>query len=207
MPNTNNPTGLRPVKHQGVSEYSGAINPYYVPASYAVALFIGDPVIKTGTGNAARIVAPGAGYFGIGTVAEVNRAVAGTTNRVTGVIVGFAPDPDGLGRIHNPASTQRIVYVCDDPNAVFEIQADGVVGALSVGLNAVLTYATAGSATSGFSGAQLDSGTTTAPATTAAFQMQILRAVNREDNEGENTNAKFIVKLINHTEVNASAGI
>jgi hypothetical protein len=207
MPNTDTPFGLRPIKHKSGAPYNGAFNAYFVPASYATALFIGDPVVKTGTSNTAKVTAPAAGSFGIGTLPEINKATAGTTNRVTGVIVGFAPDPDGLGRIYNPASTARVVYVCDDPDVVFEIQADGAIAAAQVGLNAVFIYTNAGSTFTGLSGVELDSGTTTAPATTVGFQMAIQRVVNREDNEAASNFTKVEVKLNTHTEVNTSTGI
>lgn len=206
MPNDNTPFGLRPIRHRNGAPYNGAVRHYYVPASYATALFIGDPVIKTGTSNTTEVSAPGAGRFQIGALPEINRAAAGTTNRVTGVIVGFAPSPTNLGLLHNPASTERIVYVCDDPDVVFEMQSDGSIPATAVGLNAVFIYTVAGSAITGRSGAQIDSGTTTAPATTVGFQMTLQRMINRDDNE-IGAFSKWEVKLNNHTEVNASTGI
>ena len=206
MPNANTPFGLRPIRHKSGAPYNGSFNPYYVPASYATALFVGDPVIKTGTANTTAVSAPGAGAFQIGSLPEINRATAGTTNRTTGVIVGFAPLATDLSKVHNPASTERIAYVCDDPDVVFEIQADGSEAAVDVGLNAVFIYTVSGSAITGRSGVQLDSGTTTAPATTVGFQMTIQRIINRDDNE-VGANVKCEVKLNNHTEVNASTGI
>lgn len=192
MANTDNPSGLRPTRHRNGAPYNGAVNAYYVPASYGTALFVGDPVVKTGTANAA------------GTLPEINKAAAGTTNRITGVIVGFAPDPDNLGLTYNPASTERVVYVCDDPDVIFEIQADGTPTAAMIGLNAVLIYTNAGSTATGRSGAELSIGT--APATTVGFQMNILRVVDRPDNElGEF--AKLEVRINTHTETNATVGV
>ena len=204
MPNTDTPFGLRPIRHKSGAPYNGAVNPYIIPASDATAMFIGDPVIKTSTANTVAHSAPGAGDFPIGTLPAITKATAGTTNRITGVIVGFAPDPDGLGRIFRPASTARIAYVCDDPDVVFEIQADGALAADQVGLNAVLVYTNAGDVNTGRSGAELSTGT--APATTVGFQLQIKRLVNRADNEvGEFTKAEVVINT--HTEVNASTGI
>lgn len=206
MPNVDTPFGLRPIKHKSGAPYNGAFNSYFVPASYATALFIGDPVVKTGTSNTARVSAPAAGEFAIGTLPEVNKAAAGDNNAITGVIVGFAPDPDGLGRIHNPASTARVVYVCDDPDVVFEIQADGAIAAAQVGLNAVLIYTNAGSTTTGMSGAELDT-TSDAPAADASNQLTIQRVVNRVDNEAASAFTKVEVRITNHTEVNGAIGI
>jgi hypothetical protein len=206
MANNDTPFGLRPVRHRNGAAYNGAVNAYYVPASYGTALFVGDPVIKTGTANTAGVSAPGAGSFTAGTLPEVNKAAAGDNNAITGVIVGFAPDPNGLERTYNPASTERVVYVCDDPDVIFEIQADGAIAATQVGLNAVLIYTNAGSTTSGLSGAELDT-TVDVPAADASNQMTIQRVVNREDNEAGTAFTKVEVKINNHTEAHGAIGI
>jgi hypothetical protein len=203
MPNADTPFGLKPVRHMLGLPLNGAVKPYYIPASYGTALFIGDPVVKTGTANTAVVKAPGIGSFGVGTLPEINKTAAGdvdgNTKRITGVIVGFSADPNNLGRIYNPASTERIAYVCDDPFTVFEIQADGAIPATSIGLNAVLIYTHAGSTVTGLSGAELDT-TSDAPAADASNQLIILRAVNREDNDTTITHAKVEVMINAHTE-------
>lgn len=206
MANKDTPFGLRPIRHKNGAPYNGAFNPYFVPASYGTALFIGDPVVKTGTSNTAAVTAPGAGAFPIGTLPEVNKAAAGDTNAITGVIVGFAPSPTNLGLNYNPASTARVVYVCDDPDVVFEIQADGAIPAASVGLNAVLIYTHAGSTVTGLSGAELDT-TSDAPAADASNQLTIQRIVNREDNTPNLIHNKIEVKINQHTEADNTLGI
>mgnify|MGYP003439807478 FL=1 len=203
MPNADTPFGLRPIRHKSGAPYNGSFNTYYLPAGTAGNYFIGDPVIKTTTANAVVASGPGAGDFPIGTLPEIVKATAGTTNRITGVIVGFAPDPDGLGRIYRPASTARVVYVCDDPDVVFEIQGDGTVAVTDIGLNGVLIYTNGGSTATGRSGAELD---TSNMNTTVGFQLSIHRLVNRPDNE-IGAFAKVEVTINTHTEVNASTGI
>lgn len=207
MANVDSRFGLKPVRHRNGAPYNGAVRPYYIPASYGTALYVGDPVVKTGTANTAEVSFPGAGKFNIGTLPEINKATAGDGNRVTGAIVGFVALPDDLGKPYNPASTERIAYVCDDPDVVFEIQADGAIPATSIGLNAVFIYTHSGSTTTGLSGVELDT-TSDAPAADASNQMLILRAVNREDNDTTLTHAKVEVMLINHTEAhgNTAAG-
>jgi len=54
MANTDAPFGLRPIRHRNGAPYNGAFNHYYVASSYATALFVGDPVVKTGTSNTDR---------------------------------------------------------------------------------------------------------------------------------------------------------
>lgn len=204
MSSVNTPFGLRPVRTRGGSPFTGATNAYFVPSTYATALFIGDPVVKTGTANTARVSAPGAGNFPIGTLPEINAATVGSGNPITGVIVGFAPNPDGLSLVYNPASTARIVYVADDPDLVHEIQATAALTAVDVGLNANLIYTQAGNVNTGLSGTELNAATV---ATTAAFQLKILRVVNREDNAAAGSKVKLEVLINNHTEAHGAAGI
>lgn len=204
MPNTDTPFGLRPVQHRNGAPYSGACKPYYIPAAYATALFIGDPVVTTGAVNTAAVSAPGAGSFPVGALPIVALATVGA-NPVTGVIVGFASRQESL--VYNAASTERVVFVTDDPDLMYEIQSDGVWTPASVGLNAAMIYTVAGSVATGRSGVQLDSGTTTAPATTAGLQLKVRGFVNREDNDMASTKSKLLVQINNSTIANATAGI
>lgn len=206
MANADIRAGLTPVKHKSGAAYNGASSAYYVPASYGTALFIGDPVTITGTANTANVSAPGAGSFGIGTLPAVNKTAAGDGNAISGVIVGFAPDPNGLERIYNPASTERVVLVCDDPDIMFEIQADGAIASTQVGLNAVLIYTHAGSTVTGESGAELDT-TSDAPAADASNQLTIQRVVNREGNAAAEAFTKVEVLINLHTRAYGAIGI
>lgn len=200
MTNPNAPSGLRPVRYKDGSPYNGAVNAYSVAAGYATALYVGDPVTRLATGaNAAAL-----NGNPIGTLPLVERAGSADGSLVTGVIVGFEPDPDNLSRIYNPASTARVVYVCDDPSVLFEIQATAAVPAADINLNANFSFAVAGSNATGRSGAQLDAASTGVGATK---QLQIVRAVNRTDNDTTLTNPKVEVFINHHTQVNRVAGI
>jgi len=200
MANSNSPFGLKPVRHMLGLPMNGAVQPMYIPAGYATALFIGDPVVKMATGsNTARVFAPGAGEFQIGTLPEINKATAGDNNPITGVIVAFAADPTNLNLVHRPASTERIAFVNVDPFTVFEIQADGAIPAADIGLNAVLIYTQSGSTVTGLSGVELDT-TSDVPAADASNQLIILKAVNRVDNDTTITRAKVEVRISLHTE-------
>jgi hypothetical protein len=203
MANQDTPFGLKPVRNR-----SGdiRINKYYVPASYATALFVGDPVVKTGTSNPLTTVTDVNAYEA-GTLPVVNKATAGSTNPITGVIVGIEPNPDNLNRALNfrPASEEAVLLVADNPEEEFEIQDDGVVALTvdDIGLNANLIYTNAGSEFTGSSGAELNSSTV---AVTAAFQLKIKRLVARPDNE-LGANGKYLVTINNHTESTGTAGI
>jgi hypothetical protein len=203
MANVNAPFGLRPIRYVSGAPYNGAVNKYFLPSTYATAVYIGDPVIKTGTANTAAT----RGYQ-VGALAEVNKATAGTTNRTTGVIVGFEPIDGREAPVYGAASTARIALVADDPNLLYWIQADSTstLDATTVGLNAVYTFSTGGSTVTGRSGVQMDGGTTTAPATTVGFQLQIVRLANLPSNE-VGANAIWEVRINQHTETNNSTGI
>lgn len=207
MANIDAAFGLRPIKRRNGASYHVATTPYYIPSSYGTALYIGDPVVKTGTANTARVTAPGAGSFAPGMLPEINKATAGDGNMLTGVIVGFAPLPTDLSKIYNPASTERIAYVCDDPDMIFEIQADGAIAATQVGLNAVLIYTNSGSTSTGLSGVELDT-SSDVPAADASNQLTILRVADVAGrNELDTAWTVVEVKINQHTEVNGSIGV
>lgn len=206
MANQDTPFGLRPIRHRNGASYNGAANPYYINSTYATALFIGDPVIKVAGGsNAASVKAAGMGEFAIGTLPEIEKATAGDGNRITGVIVGFGPLPNDLTKQYNPASTERVAMVCDDPDVIFAIQADGAVPAASMGLNAVLIYTHSGSTVSGISGVELDT-TSDAPAADASNQLLILRGANLPDNDVTLIHGKIEVLINQHTQNQGTVG-
>ncbi|MGB1214605.1 MAG: hypothetical protein ACPG4X_14670 [Pikeienuella sp.] len=206
MANNDTPFGLRPIRHRNGAPYNGSANPYYINASYATALFIGDPVIRVAGGsNAAEVEAPSAGVFDIGTLPEVELAPVTDGTKITGVIVGFGANPNSLETVYSPASTEAVAWVCDDPDIVFEIQADGAVPAASVGLNAQMIATHAGSTITGLSGRELNT-TSDAPAADASNQLRIVRAINRTDNDTTLTHAKVEVMINQHTENQGTVG-
>ena len=192
MANTDTPFGLKPVRYLSGAPYNGAANIYSTAAGDATAIYIGDPVIISGTAQ----TIDGAIYQ------DVDQAATGDV--IVGVVVGVLPDTrDSL--IYRAASTQRLLVVCDDPNVVFEIQevSGGTpLAANDMGMNANFVVA-AGSATSGRSGVELNNAT---EATTNTLDLQICGFVNRPDNEiGEH--AKWLVRINRHQFANQVAGI
>ncbi len=149
---------------------------FYVPSSYAVDLFIGDPVIEIAGGNTTP-VKYGTNIWNPGSLQRVQKAVAGATNRVTGVITAvtylnqstFNP----FGVTYRPASVEAIIEVCIDDDAIYEVQADSAnaVADGDLGANANIVYTHAGDTVSGLSGAELNTASMTADAT---FQLKIL---------------------------------
>jgi len=203
MANANTPAGLTPLKNSPFVEIPK--NYYYIPASYATALFIGDPVVKTGTSNTVAVTSAGR-YFNSGSLPEINKATAGDNNPITGVIIGFLAIPSNLSLSYNTASTERVAIVADSPLQEFLIQEESAgspLAATSVGLNANLVYAESGSTATGLSGAELD---TTTPATDATFQLKIKRLLDAPEN-AIGQHAKWTVIINNHTEANGKVGI
>ena len=192
MANGNAPWGLIPRRHRTSETENGGLNEYSVDAAYATALFMGDPVILSGTGDAQGV--PG-----------VVLATAGATNRITGVVVGFRPNPGIVALGYMAASTGGYVLVADNPDAEYEVQEDSVGGALttaSIGLNCDL-IAAAGNTFLKRSGWMLDSSTA---GTGATLQVRILGLEQRADNE-LGVNAKWLVRFNLPTEQGIASGV
>lgn len=208
MANADTPHGLTPIFPSGVggAPSNGALVKMYLPADYATAVFIGDPVIKVAAGSNDVVVNTIGGSYQIGTLPEVNVVAVGDTNQITGVIVGFeATNRDSS--VHGLASTVRVVLVNVDPFQEYLIQADGAVPPLSVGLNAVLIATHAGNTTSGISGMELDT-TSDAPEANASNQLLIMRLYNAPDNETNATHNEVVVRISIHTDlIAASTGV
>lgn len=134
--NPNIPNGLVPFQRLDGAMWRDSLRRYYVPASQTNALYVGDPVIK---------IAANADVNGLN---AVDLAAAGTANRTTGVICGFAGTcaagagvvPSllatgiGVGPMYRPASTALDYYVLvnDDPEAMWTIQADNNYGGTGI---------------------------------------------------------------------------
>jgi len=200
MANLDKPFGLRPVKHLNGNPWNGAVNKYVILAAtnLTYGLYVGDPVIRLSTATVEGIP-------------HVTEATVGATNRITGVIVGFEPDPMNLHlsyRATGTASADRVVYVCDDPDVVFEIMDDGVVVlavAAIVGLNADLLRDVTGVNNGYISGIALDTST---PAADATYQLLVRRAAQREGNTAGIAHCVWEVLINLHTERSgAIAGI
>lgn len=172
MSNPIAPFGLRPVRRLNGGPI--ATVRCYISASYATALFIGDPVIfdttlanKDTTAKCPTIIAS-----------------AGTTTTLTrGVITSFEPLPTDLSKNYNPASTERYALVAmASDDLVFHIRDDGSGTPAKVfpGQNAEMAAGSGGSTTSGLSSFVLDAST---PTTTQAFPLQILGLADLPDNE------------------------
>ena len=177
----------------------GGIRAYYMPATYATDAFIGDLVVSTNSANATAINGHKAGS--LDTV--VKYAAEGTA--VTGVIVGFEPIDEykSIGA-QGAASTERIVYVCDDPKALFAIRADAdSITSAIIGKNVDVTVG-AGNAFTGRSTTVADTSTA---ATTATLPLKIVGIVQQEGEDEVAGSAMLKVMLNTSTLANHTAGI
>ena len=189
------PFGLTPVRYKSGAPYNGAANLYSVAAGETNNIFIGDPVLISGTGDAAGI--PG-----------VVRAAAG--DRMTGVVVGFgqfdgasAGSTTAINRGYRTAATADYLLVADDPALLFAVEEDAVGGALAttdIGNNADLVGGT-GSTVTRRSGYMLDSST---KATTTA-QVRIWGFDQTIGNTIGGTGPVWLVSIVEATET-PSAG-
>lgn len=190
MANADRPSGLSPVGYLNGAKWTGGGRVYCIPSTDTNAYAIGDPVVLAGS-------ADGNG------VATVILATAGTSNLVTGVIVGWGIKY-GSGNV-DPANQTAVVpaiktkayypLVEDDPNVIFEIQevnSGTALTATEVSLNCSLV---AGTNNGYISGWQLDNST---EATTAALQLKLLGLVQRQDN-AFGLAAKWLVLINNHS--------
>lgn len=192
MPNVDRVNGLTPVKMITGAPWNGQVSTYMVDNADGTAIFIGDLVKQTSAGSGAA----GETIYGRDVEGLMHVVQAAAGDAVIGVVVGFSPDQDNLTRRHRAASTDRLVYVVDDPNVVFEIQevsGGTALTAADVGLNANVVVGS-GDTTTGLSGMELNNAT---EATTATLQLKILGLSPRPDNAiGEH--AKWLVKINNH---------
>ncbi len=181
MANADRPAGLTPVGTLGSAGYVGKVRRMYIAAGYGTALFVGDPVKVSGTGDTLGV--PGI-------------EAAGASGVCVGVIVGFESNKADLTKLHSAASTEGYALVDVDPNTIYKIQDDNntAMTVADIGLNADF-IAGAGDATTGRSAYELDSGGTTAPGTTATLAVQIIGVDQRPDNDVTVGNCDWLVRL------------
>jgi hypothetical protein len=174
MANANLPRGLIPVRFRSGAVYNGSFNIYYVPASYATALYIGDPVIGITNQSDAN------------GIPVVNRAAAGGGTFILGAMLGVVGGGEPViptlayNPTYRPASVAAYIAVADDPDVLFEVQENSSVGNIGIGGSGRNVDLVAGSGTgANYSGFQLASNTLN---TTNTLQMRLVRPAERINN-------------------------
>jgi hypothetical protein len=180
MANIDAPFGLKPVSNLSGASCNMATRRCRVTAT-AGALGINDAVVWNGAGSTAY--------------PEVQHITAGTDNSVFGVIVSLEADPTNLERLYILTDDAGWVNVCVDPEVIYEIQADGVVGAEDIGRNAPLILTHTIDTTTGLSQTEMNS-TNSAD---SGDQLIIVGAPDRADNDTTLTHANWYVLINAHS--------
>lgn len=183
--------GFRPVKTNTGAPYTGQAGVYFVPASDATVIMVGDLVKLAGDGRSPT------------GVPTVTRAVAGdaTVGAVVGILYSGMGDTQNVPPVtdlNTPvfrrASTDRYLLVADDPSLIFEVQASAAPTTANIGLNANFR-ATAGNTASGTSGMDFDTATVAA---TATLPLKLVGFPYRPDNALTDPFVNVYVTINNH---------
>lgn len=170
MATTASPYGLKAVNLLGGQPYAGSTRAFLIdPAGTASTIYNGSPVYVNANGYLAVATATGAD-------ATTNGFPTGTANTgIVGVFVGcnyVNAQGQQIWSQYYPTGVTGVVtaYVVDDPDAVFQVQADGAVAQAALGANVhFATGAVAtGSTSTGNSTAKVSA---TPVTTTAAFRV------------------------------------
>jgi len=182
MANKDAAFGMKPVRMIGGAPYTGGQSRYRIAANYGTSIFQGDMVAQV-TGGTVEVHADG------GTVP------------VVGVFNGVQyTDPTSGEQVFSnyyPASTNAsdiIAFIIDDPDVVYEVQADDTFPVTDLFGNFDIVYTSAGSTSTGISGAELDV-TTGATATTLPIKaIDISQDPNNSDTGAANTNVLVVIQ-------------
>jgi|TARA_E500000318_G_scaffold81253_1_gene76504 hypothetical protein len=193
MANKDASFGLKPVRMMGGSPYSGGQSRYRIAADYGTSIFQGDLVMQV-TGGTVEIHADG------GTVP------------IVGVFNGcMYTDPTTSEQVFSnyyPASTNAsdiIAFIHDDPNTVFEIQADDTFPVADLFGNFDIVYTNSGSTYTGISGAELD---VTTGATSTNLPLKAIDISQDPDNSDvASANTNVLVVIQNHISGVKGAGL
>ena len=175
--------GLRPYRKLDGTPLVGAQNRYTVKANYGTAIFQGDLVIPTSTGN-------------------IERFVYNTTYAVVGVFNGvFYTDPTTqkpTWKNYYPGSVNAsdiTAFVVDDPDAVFLVDSDETFARTGLFNNYSVTNTT-GVTQTGISKVQLDTSTA---GTATTFVIQAIDISQDPDNSDTSAaNGNVLVRINNH---------
>jgi hypothetical protein len=179
--------GLRPYRKLDGTPLVGAQNRYTVKPGYATAIYQGDLVIPTSTGNIEKYDPAG-----------------GASNVVVGVFNGcFYNDPTTQKPTYKnyypggvtPTEGDLTAYIVDDPDAVFLADADAVFARADLFSNYGITNTT-GVTQTGISKAQLDVGVSGVANTFVVQAIDICQ--DPDNNDTSSANANILVRINNH---------
>jgi hypothetical protein len=193
MANKDASFGLKPVRMIGGSPYNGGQSRYRIAANYGTAIYQGDLVMQV-TGGGVEI-----------------HAVGGTVPLI-GVFNGCSyTDPTSGEQVfknYYPASTNAsdiLANIIDDPNTVFEIQADEAFPVADLLGNFDTIKTNSGSTDTGISGDEVDVSTGATTATLPLKVIDISQDPNNSDVASSNTNVYAVIQ--NHVFGVMAAGL
>jgi hypothetical protein len=182
MANKDAAFGMKPVRMIGGAPYTGGQSRYRIAANYGTSIFQGDMVAQV-TGGTVEIHADG------GTVP------------VVGVFNGcMYTDPTSGEQVFSnyyPASTNAsdlIAFIIDDPDVVYEVQADDTFPVADLFGNFDIVYTSAGSTSTGISGAELDVTTGATTTNLPIKAIDISEDPNNSDTGAANTNVLVVIQ-------------
>ena len=194
MANKDAAFGLRPSRMMGGAPFSGGQSRYRIASGYSTKIFQGD-LVKQVTGGG------------------IERAAASSTVPVVGVFNGVQyTDPTTGEQVfanHSPGSISAsdiIGFIIDDPNVVFEIQADEQFPVADLlGNFDVIDQSTTGDTASGRSNMELDVSTGATTTTLPLKAIDISQDPDNDDVASSNTNVLVVIQ--NHIMGVKSAGL
>ena len=180
MANVNSPFGLRPVRRRDGAPWNGVFTKRLIQNAFATSVYRGDLIVYNTSGYMTRFANGGAIADGVFWGCNYLDSVSGT--RV------WSP--------YYPASVAATgdieMDVIEDPNLLFEIQADNTTPTIAIiGANTDIT-ATAGSTANGLSAEVAAIGSVN---TTATFPLRIVGFSAEPDNDTASPYARLLVQL------------
>lgn len=132
MATTATPNGLRPINLVGGLPFAGSTRSFKIASGYATDIGFGDVVALSTDGVLVKVT-------NVGTVADPFPA------GVVGIFLGVEYTEPSLNYllhrqnwVAGTVAPDAKAYVCDDPNTLFQVQADAAVAQTALGANIAL---------------------------------------------------------------------
>lgn len=164
MASTAAPYGLRPVKLVGNRPFNNGFSQYSIASAYGTTIFQGD-VVKLMTG---------------GVIEKATNTNDAPTNGILGVFMGVSYTDSDMGFVQknmwtaDTVASDAMAYVVDDPDVIYEIQADSTLTIAAIGAKGELVQ-TAGNTSTGISKVALNATVNT----TATFPLSVVGYVDK----------------------------
>lgn len=200
MPSTSLSYGLRPVNALGGRAYVGSTRLISIVSGYAVSIQTGDPVVLVAAGTIQRMNA---------TTTATTATSTAAGNGWMGVFVGcqYTDATMGWGArqtfVAGTVATDIMAMIVDDPDALFQISANGTLAQSTLGANAGVIQTVAGAGTYKPSGLQLDISSVN---TTNTLPLRIVDFATGPKNAVGDTYTEVLVRINLHAQ-RAIAGI